>query len=66
MGKNRASEVQLENHVESGIAYAIAQTAVVCGEFGTWRDRFREQHSNQITYLHELSPNQIPLFWGAS
>ena len=29
MGKRRAREVQLEDHVVSGIAYGIAQTAVV-------------------------------------
>ena len=32
MGKDRAAAVQLENHVVSGIAYRIAQTAVVCVE----------------------------------
>ena len=32
MGKGRAAGVQPENHVVSGTAYGIAQTAVVCLE----------------------------------
>ena len=33
MRKDRVAGVQLENHVVSGIAYGIAQTAAVCKEY---------------------------------